>query len=108
MPAAMHTKNWGERRVIRLAPVTVLVSAEYHVSLPHRPPTALPHSRDAVVVATSVKETLADIAVNIQIGIYANSVLPEEVDVGEHQTPVTVLASAEARVSLIWQLTALP
>ena len=88
--------------------MTVLASAEYHVSQPHRPPTALPHSRDAVVVATSVKKTLANIAVNIQIGIYANSVLPEEVGVGERQTLVTVLASAEARVSLIWQPTALP
>ena len=65
MPATMHTKNWGERRVIRLAPVTVLASAEYHVSQSHRPPTALPHNRDAMVVVTFVKKTLANIAANM-------------------------------------------
>ena len=65
MPAALHTKNWGERRVIRSAPVTVLVSAEYHVNRPNRPPTALPQVRNAVVVATTVVKTLACIVVNM-------------------------------------------
>ena len=65
MPATMHTKNWGERRVIRLAPVTVLVSAEYHVSQPHRPPTALFHNLDATVVVIFVKKMLAFIVANM-------------------------------------------
>ena len=62
MLTALHTKNWGERRVIRVIrpmPVTVLVLAEYHVSRPNRPPTALPQTRNAVVVATIVEKMLA-------------------------------------------------
>ena len=65
MPATMHTKNWGERRVIRLAPVTVLASAEYQVSRPYRPPTALLHNPDATVVVIFVKKMLAFIAANM-------------------------------------------
>ena len=62
MLTALHTKNWGERRVIRPAPVTVLVSAEYHVSRPNRPPTALPLVRNAVVAATIVVKMLETLA----------------------------------------------
>ena len=65
MLAVLPTKNWGERRVIRSAPVTVLVSAEYHVNRPNRPPTALPLVRNAVVVATIVVKMLACIVVNM-------------------------------------------
>ena len=68
MLTAQRTKNRGERRVIRViqpTPVTVLVSAEYHVSRPNRPPTALPQIRNAVVVATTVVKTLACIVVNM-------------------------------------------
>ena len=53
MLAVLPTKNWGERRVNRSAPVTVLVSAEYHVNRPNRPPTALPGSVNHFNVALS-------------------------------------------------------
>ena len=65
MLAVLPTKNWGERRVNRSAPVTVLVSAEYHVNRPNRPPTALLLVRNAVVIATIAVKMLACIVANM-------------------------------------------
>ena len=76
MLAVLPTKNWGERRVNRSAPVTVLVSAEYHVNRPNRPPTAMDLlvlrsitalllARNAVAIATIVVKMLACIVVNM-------------------------------------------
>ena len=56
MLTAQHTKNRGERRVIRVI---------RPVSRPNRPPTALPLVRNAVVVATIVVKMLACIVVNM-------------------------------------------
>ena len=64
MLAVLPTKNWGERRVNRSAPVTVLVSAEDRVSRPNRLPTALPQVSNAVVVATIVVKMSACGVVN--------------------------------------------
>ena len=92
MLTALHTKNWGERRVIRVirpTPVTVLVSAEYHVSRPNRPPTALPQTRNVVVNANIVERMRACIVVYMKTSMSANgasSAYPERIDADDGAT----------------------